>query len=296
MNIAVVGGAGFIGTNVCKMLVNNGSRVVIVDKFVPNGLPSGTVPIRTDILSEQNLEEIFLNYEISSVIHLVGLPHIGDCEKNPFLSFQLNCLSTQHVVEAMRKTSVKKIVFASTAAVYGNARNVRIREIDELAPDTIYGFHKMISEDVIRSYHERYGLDSVILRLFNVYGNKNLGKDVLSIFIRNAIEHKPIIISGPKKFRDFVYIEDISKAFVEATTASISGKAMNIASGTKLMLEEIGQMIASTFPDTQVQHEFVPDDGTGSIADISLARELICFDPVDPHVGIMTYLRQFSGN
>ena len=196
MAIMVLGGAGFIGSHVINELVSANLSTISYDLFRDDALEEKAKWIKADVLEISTIERIFFEYEINSAIHLIGLPTIGYCKRNPHLSFLLNVTSVHNSLEAMRKTNTERIVFASTAAVYGRAfSNLQLKETDEANPVTIYGHHKLIAEQLIKSYSESYGIEYIILRLFNVYGvNPSLGKDVISIFIRKALSKEPILI------------------------------------------------------------------------------------------------------
>jgi len=295
MTVLIIGGSGFIGSRVVNVLANNNVSVLPYDIIRSYRLNEKAKWVQADILELSSIERLLFEYDVEAVIHLVGLPSIGYCERNPHFSFQLNVLSVQNALEAMRKTDIEKIIFASSAAVYGYSSRVPVRESDPKNPNTIYGYHKFIAEEVIRSYSNSYGLDYVILRLFNVYGGDPfLGKDVISIFIRRALKGQPIIVKGSRKFRDFVHVNDAARAFKEAVTRNISNQTINIGTGSMVTLQEIADIIQEYFPHTKVNYETVEDDGTGIVADITAARKFFEFDPKDPRQGIRDYIASYA--
>jgi UDP-glucose 4-epimerase len=296
MNVVVTGGAGFIGTHVVKALAKNNIRVICVDKAECNEENDDVTVVKADVGNLDSLQEILLNYSPSAVIHLVGLPAVEDCEKNPQLSFQLNALSTQSIVEAMRKADIRKLVFASTASIYGYLTKERVNETEPPRPNTTYGFHKLISEQIIRAYQERYGLNAVILRLFNVYGaDPRLGKEVISIFIRNLLDKKPLSVTGPYKFRDFIHIDDVANAFLKACVNDVPSQIINIGTGTKVTLRQLTEIFRDAVPEVEVTENKGSDDRTGICADISLARKLLSFNPLSPYEGIRRHVKKYIG-
>lgn len=300
MTIMIIGGSGFIGSKVVKILTRGcansiGDNIICCDIIQPSTIDEGEW-IRANILELASIERILFEYNVETIIHLVGLPEIGYCERNPHFSFLLNVVSVQNTLEAMRKADVKKIIFSSSAAVYGNYLNKPVKEDDTTAPNTIYGYHKLMAEQAIMSYGKSYGMHFVIFRLFNVYGgDPHIGKDVISIFIRNAIRNKPIVVRGPRKFRDFVHVDDVARAFMSAILKEdICNEIINIGSGDKVTIGDIAQCIKEYFPKVNVVEEKTIDDGTGIYADISKAIALLRFDPLKPGNGIREHIAKYS--
>ena len=295
MSVLVFGGSGFIGSKVVECLLKNNIECLSFDIVASNIGGMNAKWIRADILEVPSIERIFFEYNIDTVIHLVGLPAIEYCEVNPHFSFLLNVVSVQNVLEAMRKTDIKKIVFASSAAVYGYHSKGSVKETDLTNPTTIYGYHKLIAEQLIKSYNQSYGLNYVTLRLFNVYGgNPDIGKDVISTFIRRSARGLPIVIKGPNKYRDFIHINDVINTFVKVAIEDVSNVTINIGTGKMTTLFEVANIVKKYFPKVEVKYEVPPDDGTGIVADITLAKEKLSFTPIDPQKGIDEYIASYS--
>jgi UDP-glucose 4-epimerase len=293
MTVLVTGGNGFIGFHVVKKLDEKGIPVIVIDKKESSDNYGNL--IKVDINDLDALSNIMANNDLQAVIHLVGFPNIGDCEKEPMTSFKLNTLSTQNVVEAMRKTDVEKIVFASSASVYGYQAKGKVSEEEMPRPDTIYGLHKLFSEQIIKSYGEKYGIKFVILRLFNVYGgDPTFRNDVVSLFIKQILNRRPLVLMGPKKFRDFIHIEDVAQAFLMACNSGIENKVFNIGSGVKITLDQLANIFKKVVPSIQVIEKNTPDDGTGIFADITLAKSLLAFNPRDPIEGLRKHIQQYA--
>jgi len=295
MTILVFGGSGFIGSRVVECLAKNDIETLSYDIIVSSPIWKNVKWIKADILELSSIERLFFEYDVDTVIHLVGLPSIGYCEKNPHFSFLLNALSVQNTLEAMRKADIKRIVFASSAAVYGYHSKTPVKETDPTKPSTIYGYHKFIAEQMIKSYHDSYGLSYIILRLFNVFGgNPRVRKDVISIFIRNALKGKPIIVKGPNKYRDFIHINDVVDGVMKAALGKVSNITINIGTGTAITLQKLADIIKKCFPNIKVKYEIPSDDGTGIIADITLAKKVLNFSPKDPEKGIYDHVASYS--
>jgi UDP-glucose 4-epimerase len=293
MTVLVAGGSGFIGSHIVKKFLNADIPLIITDireADFPH-IPQMKIDIINDV---EALTSIMTSNNVTAVIHLVGFPNVADCEKDPMTSFKINTLSTQSIVESMRKSDVEKILFASSAAVYGYKINGKVSEETEPRPDTIYGFHKLFSEQIIKSYAERYGIKFVILRLFNVFGgDPTLRTDVISLFIKQALNKKPLTVFGPNKYRDFIYIEDVAHAFLISYQSKVENTIFNIGSGNKITLQELVSIFKEINPQIQVITKESPDDGTGIYADITLAKNLLGFNPRSPREAIRDYIQRF---
>ena len=126
-------------------------------------------------------------------------------------------------------------------------------------------------------------------------GNPRISKDVISIFIRKALENEPLIVKGPKKFRDFVHVDDVAQVVLEVSTSGIASKIlMNIGSGMKTSLQELAEIVKTHFPEVEVKEEGAPDDGTGLQADISLAQRILGFKPMNPEEGINEHVASYA--
>lgn len=250
--------------------------------------------VQADVLSLAALERIAFEYRLDSIIHLVGLPAIDYCEKNPHFSFQLNVESVQHSLELMRLADIKRIVFASTASVYGDRYKNAVRESDVPSPVSLYGHHKLMAEQSIRGYAESYGLDYVILRLFNVFGSQpEVGKDIISVLIRSALAKKPVVLKGPNKFRDFVHVDEVAKGFISALKLN-EKSILNFGTGRKTSLHDVANMVKESFSDLQLVVEQTKDDGTGLFADTSRQKEKLGFLPSQTNSALKDHIARFA--
>ena len=296
MAVLVVGGSGFIGGTVVQSLAKRGVETIGYDLIHTSSADSQKNWIRADILEMQSIERIFFEYSIDSIVHLVGLPAIDYCQKNPHFSFLLNVMSVQNTLEAMRMADIPKIVFASSATVYGSSNHKDLRETDETHPTTVYGWHKLIAEDAIHAYGDAYGIQSTILRLFNVYGgDPKIGKEVVSIFINRGLKGESLIVKGPEKYRDFVHIEDVAEAFTRSLTGNHNKNVtLNVGTGTRTTLKQLALIINSYFPQSKVIVENVSDDGTGLIANVASTKEVLGFSARNPKEGIANHVKKYA--
>lgn len=297
MTVMILGGSGFIGSEVVKRLSSEGIETISYDIIQSNAAGEKTRSLRANILELQSINRIFFEYDVKAVIHLIGLPAINYCEKNPHFSFLLNVMSVQNTLEGMRKADINRVVFASSAAVYGHSSDKPVEETHSTNPTTVYGYHKLIAENAIKAYGNSYGIGYVILRLFNVYGsNPQTGKDVISIWIRNALKREPLVVKGPNKFRDFVHVNDLVQAFEKALASNLSSNVLNIGTGIKTTLREIADKVKLCFPVVQIKEELTPDDGTGLYANANLAKEQLGFSSREPLNGIEQFLKEHVRN
>jgi len=294
--VLVIGGSGFIGSIVVQALNQKGVETVSFDLIHTDAAGPQSNWIRSDILGMESIERVFFEYDIDTIVHLVGLPAIDYCRKNPHFSFLLNVTSVQNTLEAMRMADINKIVFASSATVYGNNSATPLTETDETKPATVYGWHKLIAEDAIRSYSEAYGIKSIILRLFNVYGgNPKLGKELISIFIKRALQDQPLFVKGAEKFRDFVHIEDVAEAVTRAVASNRNDSlTANIGTGTKTSLKQVALIVNSFFPKTKIIVEESPDDGTGLVASVKAAKNELGFVARPSKNGISDHVKKYA--
>lgn len=271
--ILLTGGSGFIGRHLVKKFTESGQEVCNYDL---QKLPTLRNSIKADIFDFEKLKNITRGHDC--IIHLVGLADGAAAQKNPMGSFKTNMLSLQNVLESCRLFGGKKIVFPSSASVYGITQDLPIKESFPPNPTNIYSWHKYICERMIQSYHDNFGIDYVILRLFNVYGAGHKG--VVGAFLDKAKKDELIQSFGPYQYRDFVYGGDVAEAVYKAAIyEKVNNRIVNIGSGKGMQIRELLDLICEIFPNArweEVKEKFTMYD---SIADVTLAKILIDFEP-----------------
>lgn len=222
MRVLVTGGAGFIGSYVTKFLLIEGHQVTVVDDLSGGHqefLDKRAQFIKADISNQTLMEEVLRNHD--AVIHMASFIEVGESVKKPVEFARNNILGTISLLEAMRKANVKKLIFSSSACVYGRPKKLPIVESDPLGQqENPYGITKVTMEQFCQLYHNLYNFDVTILRYFNPYGPFELHTPethAIPNFIKAALSKQaiPLYWKG-EQIRDFIYIEDLAKAHIMA--------------------------------------------------------------------------------
>jgi len=248
MKILVTGGAGFIGSHIVDLLVEQGHEVVVIDNLSTGkeeNVNKNVKFYRMNILDEQ-LPQIFLNERPEIVIHQAAQTQVPRSIKEPILDAETNITGTIHLLEACRLSGVRKIVFASTAAVYGNPSYLPIDEQHPIHPLSGYGIGKYAAEQYLEVYHQLYGLKYTVLRYANVYGERQDAKGeggVIAIFIDRIVQGEPITIFGDgEQTRDYIYVEDIARANIAAIDRG-DQEVFNIGTGVSTSVNELVNLL-----------------------------------------------------
>ena len=214
MNIAITGGAGLIGTELCKIFSQE-HDITVLDFKEPK-IPSINF-IKIDI---ENPQEIINSTKgIDLVIHLAAALGVIETEKNPVKTLDINSIGTKNVLEACKTNNIKKIIFSSSSEIYGEPEHIPIKETDRITPITTYGISKLMAEEYIKSYSRAYGINYTIFRLFNVYGEEQANRWVVPEFVRKIVNNEQVTIHGDgNQMRAFCHVSDIANAFSYALT------------------------------------------------------------------------------
>lgn len=230
MKVLVTGGAGFIGSHVSRLLLDQGHQVTVLDNLshgFKQLIDSRASFIQADLLDKSALEKILPGHE--AVIHMASLIEVGESVNKPVEFSENNILGTVKLLETMRNTHVKKIIFSSSACVYGKPVKIPITEDDPLgSQENPYGLTKVSMEQFCKLYNNSYNFDVTILRYFNPYGPGELHNPethAIPNFIKAALSKQPIpLFWKGNQIRDFIYIEDLAAAHV----APLSQKGLHI--------------------------------------------------------------------
>jgi UDP-glucose 4-epimerase len=292
-NYLITGGAGFIGSNIAKELVSQGNSVVIFDNFSSgkkdnlSGILNKIDLIKGDIRNISQLRRSFK--DIDYVLHHAALASVQMSINDPITTNEVNVNGTINVLKAAKELKVKKVIFASSCAAYGDSRILPLKETENVAPLSPYAISKLSAEFYCKIFTKLFGLNTVILRYFNVFGpNQDPNSEysaVLPKFITAVLKGKdPIIYGDGKQTRDFVYIDNVVSANILASKCNnkeAQGNIFNIASGKMMSLLDIVRSI-STVTNKRITPIFMPKksgDIRMSVADISKARRILGYKP-----------------
>jgi len=290
-NVLVTGGAGFIGSHIVDALVNKGCRVSVIDNLTTGSL-SNLEHIKNritfyhgDIQDKEILNRAMK--ECALVFHEAAMVSVPQTVANPFESAMINDIGTLTVLETARKNHVKRVVPASSSAVYGDDPNLPKHENMIPKPLTPYAVQKLTNEYYARIYHDLYGLETVCLRYFNVYGPRQNPSSpysgVISIFMSKAVSKTaPVIYGDGNQYRDLVFVQDVVKANLLAAAAeNVSGKVFNVGTEHITSVNRLWGMICQ-MADLDIKPEYAPPragDIRESLANISYARAALGFEP-----------------
>ena len=254
MNILVTGGAGFIGRWVVKQLLSE--DVLVFDNLSKGSLDNlkkfsgyhGIKMCKGDIRNKNLLEKLFEKNSFDVCIHLAALVSVQHSIENPYEVYEVNSTGTMNLLEECRRRDVR-LVYVSTCMVYDSSRNEKpINEAHPTKPRSPYAASKLAAEEVVLGYHRAYGLSSIILRPFNVYGpfqRSDAEGGVISVFLRRALGGKALEIFGSgRQTRDFMYAEDCADFIVRAACSQINGEIMNGGSGKDISITQLANLIA----------------------------------------------------
>lgn len=287
----VTGGAGFIGSHIAAALLERGERVRVFDNMLAGrkinlaALGGQAEFIEGDVRDHAALAEAMKGVEV--VFHQGAIASVPRSIADPAGSLEINVTGTQNVLLAAREQGVRRVVYASSSAVYGDAPTLPKRE--DLPTNTLspYAVHKLAGEMLCEVFTRIYGLETVALRYFNVFGPRQDPASeyaaVIPRFLTMLLEGKrPVVFGDGEQTRDFVYIANVVQANLKAAVAPAAvGRAMNIGCGERISLNEVLRLAGELLGIT-VEAEYRParpGDVRDSVADISLARDLLGYQP-----------------
>jgi UDP-glucose 4-epimerase len=299
MRVLVTGGAGFIGSHLCRRLLADGHAVSVVDNE-SNGrrenVPPGVYYAKADVIRTEEMEPVFAR-GLDAVCHIAGQVSIVRSFSDPVTDLRTNVEGTVNVLKLCLKYKVPRLVYASSMTLYGDCRTVPMSEAEPCRPDSYYGITKYAAERYVHSTAERPDLDfdfSVTsLRMYSVYGPgqsfNNPYQGVLGIFSGNLLRGEPITIFGDgEQTRDFVFIDDIIDGWICALkTPASRGCIINLGSGRSLSINQLAEHAIGAFGFPPGGCKIVraparPGEQRAVRADIRLAKSVLGWEPQTP--------------
>ena len=279
--VVVTGGAGFIGSHTTRGLLDAGYEVHVIDDLSDGKqerVPEGAVLHVADIRDPSIID---ICKGATALFHLAALPRVPYSVEYPKESNEVNVTGTLAVLVAARDAGIKKVIFSSSSAVYGNQESLPLVETLPVYPDNPYGLHKSVSEQYMRLFTELYGVQTVCLRYFNVYGPgmDPEGGYALAIprFLLLHAKGEPLTITGDgTQTRDFIHVQDVVRAQIRACECEAVGKGevINIGSGRSISMNELAALIGG-------ECTYIParPEARHMLADITRAKELLGWEP-----------------
>lgn len=296
----VTGGAGFIGSNIVGLLMARGHDVTVLDNlssgYRHSVLQSPKVRfVHGDIRDDAALDETVAGAD--TIFHLAASVGNARSIANPVEDAEVNVLGTVRVLEAARRHGVRKLVYSSSAGIFGELKTLPIAESHPVEPDTPYGASKLAAEKLCLAYGKLYPIECVCLRYFNVYGihqRYDAYGNVIPIFVHLALRGEALTIHGDgEQTRDFVDVRDVAEANYRAAQQRGARGAFNIASGSRVTINHLVQLIQQSLgAELHVTHGPPrAGDVRHSLASIDAARAAFGFEPrVELESGLRAYV------
>jgi len=307
MKYLVTGGSGFIGSNIAHELVKRGEDVRVIDNFsTGNKVNIAEIENRIELI-DGDIRDFWTVQEavagVDYVLHQAALPSVPRSISNPLTSNSVNIDGTLNLLEASKSAGVKRFVMASSSSVYGDTPALPKREDMPTDPLSPYAITKLANEKYCKVFYELYGLETVCLRYFNIFGPRQDPKSeyaaVIPRFITALLNgRQPVVYGDGEQSRDFTFVSNAVDANLLATTAAIKpGRYYNIACGAQYTLNDLLDMLREII-GTDIEAKYTPPhpgDIKHSFADISLARKELGFDPkVDFKAGLKKTVEWFA--
>ncbi len=283
--IVITGGSGFIGSHLCAQVAKSSQPHLNIDLVPPKSGQAKSAYVKGNI---KNLNFVLGSTRGAEIIyHLAAQTSVQKSIKNPAKDFYSNAAGTLNLLEACRKNDVPMLVYASSAAIYGIPRYSPIDENHPKEPIAPYGNTKLIGDSLCEMYHRTYGIKTVRLRFFNVFGPgqdpKSQYSGVITKFLARISEGRnPAIYGDGSQTRDFIHVSDVVEAIMQSPKSPAAiGKAYNIGSGSEISIKELAQMMIA-ISGKNLKIDFKPalsGDIPKSVAKIDAARADFGFSP-----------------
>ena len=305
MKVLITGGAGFIGSNLTKFLCDQGHEVTVIDDLSSAGHPPDEIDKRANMVvgnigDDKLLDKLIPGKEV--VFHLAAAGIIKLSLENPFFYFQNNVQNGVKLLEAMRRHGVDKIVYSSSSSCYGEPEKTPISEDHPLNPINPYGGSKIAFEHVLSAYYHSFGIKSVSLRYFNVYGpgDEQIPRTrAVPTWVANAVEGKslPMYWEGKQK-KDYIFVEDVARANLMAAGKCDGFRVYNVGSGNGIWMYDLAKVLEKVIGHKLEIKQMGERKGdpTVTVGDISKIKKELGWKPeVDLETGLKRTIEYYAG-
>ena len=286
MKCLVTGGAGFIGSHLVELLINEGHQVIVIDNLASGRLKnlanvsshSAYSFRQADIRSPSECADSFNC--IDWVFHLAGMADIVPSIEMPEDYFSTNVTGTFNVLQLAKEARVKRFIYAASSSSYGVPKTYPTNEISSINPQYPYALTKYMGEELVLHWAKVYKIPSISLRLFNVYGTRSRTTGaygaVFGVFLAQKLNNKPYTVVGDgEQTRDFTYVTDVANAFYAAAKSDLSGEVMNVGSGNHYSVKRLIELLGG-------ECEYIPKrpgEPDCTFADIGKIKKLLNWAP-----------------
>ena len=294
MKVLVTGGAGFIGSHLVRRLLSDKHKVSVIDNFATgrreniNSIIPEITLFEADIRNLDSLIHICKVHKFDYIFHLAALPSVARSLKEPAETNSTNITGTLNILIAAKETGVKRVIFSSSSSVYGDNPKLPKKEIMKPSPISFYALTKLTGEKYCKLFTDLYGLETISLRYFNVFGERQDPDSeysaVIPLFIKSVLEDKqPLIYDDGSQKRDFTYVGNVVQANILAMRSTFKKqRVFNISFGKKRsvnsVLENIYNLLSKKFSAKYTKTRL--GDIKNSDADISRARKVLGYKPL----------------
>jgi len=307
--ILVTGGAGFIGSHLVDVLMAEGLEVTVLDNFrsgklenVKHHLESENFKLVAGDVRDKSIVREVLG-KVDAVVHLAALISVKESVENPLETHDINLTGTLNLLEEAVRNHVKRFVYASSMAVYGEGNPLPLREDHPLKPMSPYAASKASAECYCTAFHESYGLGTMIMRYSNVYGPRQISNPysgVIPKFVRCCLDNKPLTIYGDgNQTRDFIYVDDVVGATILGLASDVAGEVFNVCTGEPKKITDLAKSVKDILRKGELRIIYdKPREGDirNSYADPTKAEEILGFrSKITLDEGIEKLVRSMRG-
>jgi UDP-glucose 4-epimerase len=290
--VLITGSSGFIGNHLVEILLSIGSTIIGFDMYEPENQIShpNYSFLKGNVIDSKDLDNISY-FEIDVIIHLAANANVPYSVSNPIEDFNENALGTLNLLELARKKRIKKFIYPSSVSVFDSSNPLPLKETSVIRASSPYGVSKFTGENYCYVYSRIYGLNTNVIRLFNVYGQgmkKLFVYDIVNKLLKNS--HKLELLGDGQQIRDYLHIDDLIEGFLVVLERGVSGEDYNLSSGIPIKIIELTKKIANIMNLSNLKIEYTNKSYSGDIsewyADIEKIKKLGFAPKISIDVGL----------